>query len=52
MYVLHWKQALGEAELLQQLNRLLPARGVSGDNLCTGAVALDGLGCHGLQMEL
>ena len=50
--VLHWKQTLGEAKLLQQVNGLLLACGVSGDDLCTGAVALNGLGLHGLQKEL
>uniref|UniRef100_A0A0E0HW41 Uncharacterized protein n=1 Tax=Oryza nivara TaxID=4536 RepID=A0A0E0HW41_ORYNI len=39
--VLQWQEALGEAELLQQLDGLLPADAVSTDDLRAGTVALN-----------
>jgi hypothetical protein len=39
--VLQWQEALGETKFFQQLNGLLPADGISIDDLRTRAVALD-----------
>uniref|UniRef100_A0A0E0Q3G9 Uncharacterized protein n=1 Tax=Oryza rufipogon TaxID=4529 RepID=A0A0E0Q3G9_ORYRU len=39
--VLQWQEALGEAKFFQQLNGLVPADGISIDDLRAGAVALN-----------
>ncbi|TVU40564.1 hypothetical protein EJB05_14031, partial [Eragrostis curvula] len=47
--VLERQQALGETDLFEQLDRLLAADGVSLDDLCAGAVALN-LGRHLVEL--